>query len=365
MGIVKTWEDWFEDLGSGAGSYVNDVFQNIADASCSLMQKYPNRFGLMAPFATGFAKEICARTPFPINPPAPPPFLGGQCCDVLYTVQLDVWRQSPPNIFQSFTLNLINVVGAIYQIDIGTDGTGSSFLWYRIQSRKCDLTEVQTLSPLGGAGFTGGILDVRIFRQDGLPDDCGNVGGPLPPDPPFDASDFQFNFEIYNYDITGNQDTVNNFNVNFDFDIDNVFNNNFDLGGLEVNVDVGGINIGGRPPGGSASCCPTGIPEAPPEELTEQPVLTEEEEISGIVYAKVEVVGLPTAGKRLFNNNPDNIDQFAGFFSWIINDGTGTWRMSEVGIRKRKYLFTAPPEATGVKWYAVNGATLSVSVFTQ
>jgi hypothetical protein len=384
MSLIDSWADFWSRTARNVFDRVGFPWtEQYVKAWCKVVQKYPNLVAL--PFyGRAFVKATCPNMGYP-DPPGRggAPFPDMRCFGVKYWVRIYVARtfngQPSP-----ITLPELAVWGRVSDVGVRQDPTiSTSFLQAYVTGFNQNGQPFTATASIGGVGVGATYQYYTVRRDDGVSTTgaCPTEYPDYDPDPPVDQRDFNPTLKIPIYNINNNTITGYNYipvkiNLNptlslgLDFEIggDKYY---FDFSGWNIgdpgNADGGGDRLpdgggggGGSGGGGGGN---TGT-EFDPEVLDETP-LEDEEDIQkpGILWAKVVVIQLPDKGKRLVSLNPDNVDHFAGFFSWTINQG-GIYRMEEIPIRKRRYIFRAPMGATGVKYYAVNGAILSVSVFT-
>ena len=384
MALIDSWADFWSRLARNGLDKTGFPFtEGYVKAWCKVVQKYPNLVNI--PFyGRAFVKATCPPNGFP-DPPGRgvPNYPDLRCFGVKYWVRISVSRkfngQPSPIILPELA-----VWGRIGDVGVRQDpAIGTSFLQAYVSGQNQNGQPFTATAAIGGVGVTAEYIGYTARRDDGvgLPANCPIEYPDYDSDPPVDPIDFNpiIKFPIYvNNVITGYNYIPVKINLNpaLDLGVD------FDIGGDKYYFDFSGWNIGNpgnadgggdkNPPGGGGGGgggtggggdgSNTGT-EFDPTKLDESPVPDEEMKKPGIKWAKVVVTKLPEAGKRLMNTSADNVDHFAGFFSWTIDNG-GTCRMEEIPIRKRRYIFRAPLGATGIKYYPINGAILSVSVFT-
>lgn len=247
------WRDYFDPNAS-----IPDNARNLGEAAraaaCSLYQRYPRWLtgdysGLDVPSPQRFLWDfICRDEPPPVLPPgSPPPFVGGQCCDVVYRVIVQV------NVDGNATTVALDRLGKIEGIKFRTVGTSDADYQraaYLISS------EAQTCRPviedlLGSVDADGGgVLEatvINIVRLDGQPDECGDRPPEFPdllPEP--EDLNFPINVNIDGFDISVPVSipfTVYPPIVNFapEFSVN--------IGGMRVTFDLGGVNFTFNSPG--------------------------------------------------------------------------------------------------------------------
>jgi len=120
--------------------------------------------------------------PPPDSPPPPEsPFVGGQCCDVLYQVKVAVTTASGTTIS---TYN--GIYGTVKGIE--SNAYGADQTEFFLVSQRCNGTVVRNNLGRGYNPTTRKIT--QVIRSDGKPDNCGNPPKQYPPAPGFKPSDF-------------------------------------------------------------------------------------------------------------------------------------------------------------------------------
>ena len=384
MALIDSWADfWSRFARNGLDKTGFPFTEGYIKAWCNVVQKYPNLVKL--PFyGRAFVKATCPPNGYP-DPPGKgvPNFPDLRCYGVKYWVRISVTRYFNGQL-SPITLPELAVWGRIGDVGIRQDPTiATSFLQAYVTGQNQNGQPFTATASIGGVGVTAKYNGYTARRDDGvgLSAACPIEYPDYDPDPPVDPVDFApvIKFPVLVNNVVTNYNYIPvkiNLNPSLSLGVD------FDIDGKKYYFDFSGWNIGNpgnadgggdkNPPPGSGGgggttvvCNPPGNTgtEFDPTKLDETPVPSEELKKPGIKWAKVVVSKLPDGGKRLVSADPNNVDHFAGFFSWTIDNG-GVCRMEEIPIRKRRYIFPAPLGATGVKYYAINGAILSVSVFT-
>ena len=139
---------------------------------------------------------MIAPKPTPLSAPFTPPFTGGQCL-VSYLVTYTLYKTNLAGV-ESFAFGGQEVIGLSGAIGGGrvllvnlTPSNGYEQVRWQILSNG---SWFQVAALAGGGGI--GVSDARtvimsVSRVDGQPDNCGNVGNPIPP--PSIADDGLFN----------------------------------------------------------------------------------------------------------------------------------------------------------------------------
>lgn len=433
MGIRRNLRESFERIGGGTADFLDNVSEGVRQFACGLWATYPkwitegNSPG--SSFARGYMNNVCSIGGGTTIPNAPAlPFSGGQCYKSYYVdaffYNSDTGQAACGAVIEASTRYAFSpgyVTGRILSVGFVFDpnfGTDVLKVTYEIQNQAGTFTDTAILGKVGtgaqvildppcankpgsnslGYAVSQDLDSIVITAVDGI-DDCGDLPSNYPdttdPDP---AVDFITNITINNEDGTDWTIPLVYAPVNFRFPMD------FDLGGIDVTLDIGGIdfNFGdgdtstddppalpdGQPhplpaPGDNApkTPAPTFI-EPPPGELTcnhpDRPNLTDfDEETTTDVESQDEET--PEAGEFkwvlttvttdpegdtqiIFDNPGDNVI-YAGWFAWTINVNGQLYRYPAMPIRKRHMAFPAPPNATGYRVYTIHSARISVSTY--
>lgn len=363
MGLIEGWTSIFNRLASGrVAQGAHNLTDSYVGAWCNVVQKYPRLVGVPL-YGRWFVSNVCPPLGYPDPPfPPPPPIIEAPCDGVQYEVFLNITRQFNNNPPTTYTSPRLLVYGALQEINIRqSPSQQTSFLEGYVIGYDANGNEKTVTTPVGGVGFTAVLNYYEIFRVDGLPNNtnCYDPYQDLPPDPEIFPPDFNPVVPVPRNDDSGNPLPPINIPITININPDVDLNVDLDIGGNKYDIDFEGFKKRDDP----LTIEPKPVPL--PEELEEEVVEDEEIEKEGIIWAKVTVTQLPTRGKRLVSASSADVDHFAGFFSWTSNVSGEKLRMQEIAIRKRKYIFRAPEGATGMRYYPVNGAILSVSVFTQ
>lgn len=383
--------------GNRAGDFIAKLADKAADLACGLHRDYPGfttyggivpGSGVVSEFNKGIWDSLCNdRGGLP--PAATPPFTGGQCSCVRYTVviQQTTWD----GVTSQFTR--FNVPGAIK----GISQKPISETDPRIQS---SLVAGEAACPYDGgiesapAGRESKFNIVSVARNDGLADNCGSPPSRYPDvEPPFnrtygndsitynDGTDFTFPFFYVPVDISPT------FSPNIRIDLGG-FTFNFDLGGVDIYLPdkkddpralppAGGYptappsglprpqpdpnrpnpnpDPGNKPPRQDCPDCPDIPPQPdppgegdPPEERPEE----EGEEVTkpGIEFLEVVLTTLPD--KVHYGNEGANV-VFAGWVAFRSKSGSYYPREQ---INFQQSVFRAPVGADGYTYTFTNGA---------
>lgn len=362
MGLVESWNNYHRRVGEVIGGAAaitaenNVIMGAIVPALCGLASKYPSTWAA-PPYTRGWVNSACNDAGLP-GFPAPADLPRGGQCDTIYVVEYTAISN-----FGNFD-RVSQIRGPILDI-------------YAVQGGNilADVLRGEPPSRLtivfDGAGPYTDVDIKSIERLDGLPDDCGNSPDYYPPDPAIDFNDFTIT-------INHTDGSVQNYTTSTN--ISNSTSISFNGGGTTIKIGNDGVSISDGddsavkddPP--SSDTTTTFIPEDDPEkfDINKYPAPGDEEEgldeleveNDMVDWVLVEIAVPPVKGKTILQNNPEDNDYFAGYFSWIINVGSA-YRLEQQAIRKRLTAFRAPENISGYRIYAVNGAKLAITEYTQ
>lgn len=112
-------------------------------------------------------------------PPEPPPFQGGQCCDVIYRVSITYNFEDGSNVRSK----VVDVPGKIIGFNrFYQESTG--LIYTNLYSELCDKSGNFKELDVNGSGRELVFKITSITRPDGLVDSCGDPPGKQPPPPP-------------------------------------------------------------------------------------------------------------------------------------------------------------------------------------
>jgi hypothetical protein len=272
MGFRYDTSTFFESSGSASAQFGEALRDGVVTFACGIWANFPDYIAQGtnpgSSWARGYMNTVCA----PIQPPLPPPdspFMGGQCCDAQYdvTVQYE-FRRCAGDVVVGGNTSTFSVTGQIIGLVLHPCIQSPGLTCLDIEYRDCQgdtfyetvfsTTREIAESDCTGVGGTHPDADkinpgtstydiTGVVRTDGMPDDCGNPGaGYNSPEPTSD--DLRDTFVI-------------NVNDGLDLDVDIAFNKNetnynfpmfFKVNGVNVSLDLGGINFYGNPGGGGS-----------------------------------------------------------------------------------------------------------------
>lgn len=316
-------------------AFIDDLKTAVRGRICSTFQNYGDiaSYGAGLVDSLGFGTEVlpgvtipgalanagislfCDRDPLPADPP---PFVGGQCPGVAYQVAVDydVFRNGVFDEVDSFVLS--NITGPVegVEINVGNGGFSSiSILHAGISST--GPFETSTIVSWENARIQ------NINRQDGQPDDCGDVEPEYPPLPPGDRSgpitvgpnifDFQFGNPTINIDGSLTAPI-------------SIENNDFSLSG-SVNFNSGGINFNFGGASNTDNCCiyPPRVDQDPPPPEDGEPDEDGPPTIIGVLV-RSSIIGDIKATEIFQDENPNIYAPKLGHVNFLMKIGDiGCW----------------------------------------
>ena len=356
MGIIKSINDWEEDVGENVGDYIQDTLTKTTEFLCGIRAKYPNSF-FDRSFGRGLANSICRNLGSGAVLPEPAPFAGGQCVGVQYEVLMtaDPTFNGAPRAETSARLVLFGPI-----TDAGVNrpipGNDPRIIGFFAFGKDVLGNDFETASPIGGVGWEAELTSIQVNRIDGLADTCGNVEPSFPPDPPRDSSDFSTTVTVCDRDEDGNE--INCEEVEVVLPEEDTIN-------FPVCVVVDGKKICLDADGWTIEDAPFEEPVKPDdlEEETGEETEEESEEDERIRWVSVEITTLPSQGKQIFHRNSVDNDYIGGWLVWTVKAGGRLWHLPALPIRKTWGIFDAPDGVAGYRIYAVNSAKLRPTVY--
>jgi hypothetical protein len=394
----------WEDIRGDNLPFGGQIAKGVRGFACNIWNKYPDRLAydrdpLLSP-AKFFWNIVCAEEG--VNrQPTPPPFQGGQCSGVLYTVDLDANLYIVfQNQFIGRIIRTIQIVGPIAQAGILIDPASGYTIVGAINTTGTVVSGWATTRPLcpptcipDAVDLATSTCTVNIRRSDGLPDNCGNLPTqwfPILPAP-------QPGDETWNVNIT-EPGSDNDLTIPlgwFDVDFNLPLTFNFEVG--DIIVDVGGVTINFDKDNewntneqdnnavdkdfitndndrirddiqDTIDDLKDTIEEdkEPPnpndyDEDKQDDVDQVEETDPEISFVRITMARPPKKGKTILMTNPEDNVYFIGYFAWTYERA----RHIEYPVRKKQNIYVKPSWATGYAYYSVNGATADISTFKK
>lgn len=394
MSLIWAWRDLGEQTGEAVGTFAGQAAQGIGEAICNIRSQFPNQVG-SNPFARNFLRELC-------NTVTPPPAGGGDLnlAEGAYKITIDL------EYFPRFATAPVSRTEILWTETAPFEGDIVN-IQYRIESggqivRTKPIRSIDSTDPIDWNSNTKivNLASGSVVVEESIQYTVEFVG--TPPDNeeiPDNLTNVTVNFDRTEFQVTNNiggdvYDLVipvtNNqveFPVTVNFGGDNIY---VGYEGIEnpppVATDTNGNPTGG---GGSGTGNTTsgdgndgsgtttfnendydtvlrdldgdGFANANEGEETEE----EEGENPDIAWILVRVSEFPSKGKTILQNNPENNDYFAGYFSWTFVVNGETFVYETKPIRKEKSAFRKPNAATGYRVYSVNNAKLRTRIFIE
>jgi len=369
MGLIESWQENRDRIAEEIGGSVTKVRERslIVDGAtkvfCYIAEYHPDNYNNASPFFRSLLDSTCKAKGEEGITPRPDPFVGGQC-DTSYRVYITT-RRSWTNTGEFISEREIN-------LSVHPGPINDVFVEFQpIERGFTGIFAVVLASPpegpyrweqmIGGNNITEEILSTRIVREDGQADECGDPDLPeRPTTEPVPEAEKQFNVVF--------DDDVMVFDLDLSVPIENrmVFvNNDFNLV-----VDLDGFKTETEPEKPVAVDDPGGKTTTfAPEELDKTPVLEEgeevEEENAEIEFVTVTVTKLPDSGRTYVSENADDIHMNAAYLRWMGTGDGARFSYPDIAIRRIRTVHKRPDEAGAYRIYAVNGAKISVDIYTE
>lgn len=370
MGERFTFSEVADIVSNGAINVAQEVAVAARQVYCNFAQNSPFSViynnPLTSPLVTRALEELCGTPP---PPPPPPPYTGGQC-PVQYTLRVTcqaTQRFEPQPVER--VINLATVVGAITGLSYYSS-SGGQIVNVQVYRNGGVNPTVYPWNLGSGGRVIENTVGYQLIRKDGLPDDCGDIpGGWYPETPPPVVNNI-------NTTVINNAGDENEYSVTINPDINGhiSFPPVFNINGVAVGIDIGGIsigevNIGGRSGGGGGNGSdinppPSASDDDSPPPIVEPPEPIEEEEIekdvNGLIGIYVSIVSMPVNAKIVSGNGSPNI-VYAG---WIEFKRDGGY-FPRAFIDFESSYFPAPTDATGYAICLKTGYNGQVQVVKQ
>lgn len=336
MGIIKSINDWEVSVGENVGNYIQDTLTGTARLLCNVRAKYPNSF-FDRSFGKGLSNSICSTLDIPPAVEEPPPFTGGQCEGVLYTVNVELYRRFNQGAEQYDPRSIIQIPGRVLDVVLRQRPSDTRISEIAIFSSSNGGVEPVRTDTIGGVGISYREEGISVVREDGLVDDCGSLPPSFPPDPTRDPNDFKTSIQVCDRDENGNEVGCTDVIVELPIDEEKYdFPICIMVDGKKICLDADGWSV------------EDSTEEEVPEEEEEE---EEFEEIEVLDYVLVSVNQLPTKfNKRITRTDAKDSEIFAGYLAWAYVEEGGQFFYPAIPIRKEKNAFKAPE---GIESYSV------------
>lgn len=386
MGIIATWNEYQEFIGSAVGTVAKiashhiPIVQGITNAMCTLNRKYPNTFGGRG-YSKYWVKSVCV-APLPIpRLPSSHAFTGGQSTGVPYKLRYwnltalgnndrqPLYRDPADQLFTSFETYIGKVTGFQLKFPDGRPysydsykAAGKNFTQgYYLEIYSQNGTKTDTISFANSWGYEPS----GFVRADGQPDTGGNPPTPPIPDDPINSDDFCFTVDGTKYCIPQNQ----------------IDNDPFCFigGGVKICIGTDGITIEDldknldKEPFDPENFDEEDSPCTPPSDvvLNEQGLppegvtVCESDDAKDVEWILVSVNEFKPSRKAILRTPEDLTTIFAGYLAWKVKLPEGDYYMDEIPIRKKKNAYKKPDGATGYAAYANYDAKISIKEYKQ
>lgn len=341
MGFTIRPQSAAEQTGSNVRNFTEQLADGVQNFACQLWSDFPafisKNQSLPGSFVRGYFSTMCDPPSLP-PPPAPPLFLGGQC-PIRYKIQYQSAIISG-GTFQSWSTppaeaSPIELIGPISNIVLLVNGTPDEDLehWSFNGAGEEPFINTGTKTyafritvPTGTYDLVSGTGRGRKFYglvpYSGGVDNCGDSDPqPYPENEPNpDGSDFTTNININNNEGDNLNFPLVYAPVNFTFPM------RFDLGGIDVTLDLGGVTFNGGD---------NNYPDGPGDNLPD---------------GQQDPVSSPAPSKNCKKNYYISPDDDPDLDPTTLPE---TPSAEEAGIEKLKYvqiLLTEIPQAKGVQW---------------
>lgn len=353
MGVVKTLDDWSEDLASGAGSLIQNTITGATNLVCNLVQTYPNSF-FGSGLARGISNQICRQVGQPDIEPTPNFWSGGQCVDVLYTATIVADRTFVGNTVEvTYTMKLYGNIESIMPV-FDHPSSPDVLAYIGVGQPGALVPSGINTETVGGAGFSVVTKSIAVTRDDMQPDNCGSLPGSLPPDPPRNSNDFKTTHEICEYDDMGvpfncrDVDIVLPEEDIYDFPVC-VF-----VDGKRLCLDLDGWSVEDVEEEEEKEEIECPEDADPPSEECMAP----EAELTAVL---VTITEYKPEAKLIVRPETEDVEYFAGYFNWSVKRGGTLYHMPNFPIRKERNYYKKPEDATDYRVVTNYDAKISVT----
>ena len=407
MPIRKTWTEIVTNAGGTTFDFLDQVAEKVRDHVCDLWFTFPDKMagnlGVIGAYPRGFMNQACQDKSLP--PPPSVPFTGGQCCDLTYDVEVtfDLKRCFNNDTVHSGTQTR-TVTGKVNGVVLQPCTSNPSLSCVEIEYENCDgdIFYEQVFSTTrdiaDDACFTTSPIDpdaddidpvastysiINITVVGGGTDNCGDPPIQYPPSPPANPGNVNTQIEVNLFDGNTTNLDLDLVTINNDFDLSLQLPIKFNIAGLIVDIDVGGINFnnntsndtfdpeGTRLPDGTrhplpAPTNPSLPPPKPPapngenydeEEKTETDPKQEEVGIE-LEFVRITITQVPGNVKNQWGDGaPDVV-----YVGWFEFQGEG-YNFHRTPIHFEQAVYRAPEGATGYAYTLYEGVSGFATVY--
>lgn len=399
MGILKNLSELSERIGAGTADFGDILAEKTREFSCTLWENYPDKITngeqVNGSFTRGFMNRMCRDKTLPS---APIPTQSPGKCPVPYIITANA-IVSRKNAFRGLdvgdtvliTPNNFSTLGPIDSLDVTPfvpdtnvkirglpePSNNLNTYFYNGGQVKWSLADGVELAISGI--FISEITEFFYARQDGLPDDCGDTEQVYPPSNP-GVNDYTtiININSEDGDTISYPLTYNPINISFPM--------HFDLGGITIVIDLGGINFNfnlvnidgvGIPlpgdilppllPPEDDKNREIPVPKLPPptnpifQPLPRDETDPKEEEVGiELEFVRVTLISKPSNHKRQWGDGAPNVI-YAGWFEFQ-SEG---YNFKRNPIHFDNCLFRKPEGATGYAYTLYEGFTGFATVYIK
>ena len=363
------YSELLQEFGNEAAEFGKSAANKAANFVCALYAQYPA--ALMPPggsaVARGIWNNLCTGRGTALPVPPPVRFTGGQCDSIKYRVLYKYKHTGETGYRGAFQTFLWGPVGGvrsgpgvpnqfgqlIYPIEFLCRGTAgrlpapSSTQWYLEDEVRAGIDDIFIES---------------VNREDGRPDNCGNLGSSYPNTPlPPGAG---------NGSITGTYPDGGVYVIPVVLRPSVNANINVDVGGITLKFDAGGVTFGeGGDISGTLSdildavnegvaqivdgqCACADIPDENSYDTDTVPDEdgTTKDGIQGLEWVRIKITQSAVNAKSQYGNGASDV-YYAGWFCFLAN-GAGLPRQP---IHFKDAIFRAPEGSTGYEYCLYKG----------
>lgn len=259
--------EFFQSSGNASAAFGEQLRDGVVTFACGLWSSFPDFYTQSTlpvnSFARGYMNQVCS----PIQPPVPAPtspFVGGQCPGVVYDIAGTFGNGNqvygPPGAIRTFNASVQGPVGGLQEnFFLQVVGNMGNLNTVRddLTNGQVNMTDVFVTNPNVTVIYAlpGTSQITSVTRVDGMPDNCGDPEvryySPTPT-----SNDLNTTINIVNLDGVDNSFEIQYIQLSNQYN----FPMNFKVNGINVSLDLGGLNF--YAPDGFGS--PSGSNDVPP-----------------------------------------------------------------------------------------------------
>lgn len=352
-----------------AGSFKTELVNGIKNAFCTALAAQNNYYGyvgntfkwaITAQLAQRFF-DAAYRLACNREPPAAPTgsFTGGQCfVNYNWSGNQKITRRSN-GVITNTTFTRSSVPGKIGEVVV-TEETDAGFPVYRSRIPRTNASGTVTYTDLGTIRrdiyFTPEWNGISVSRVDGLPDNCGNLPGPVPtPTPGYNTTTTNITYtNSSSVDVTipvififakATLNLKGELNIPVRIDLGGV---NLQIGG-SINLNTGDVNLNFGNPNYSRNGLPNpdayepdpSLPDIPPDvpdDVAVPPTDQSEPETSRVIRACIVTAStVPDDISLIYQiGNPNITAPNLGYVSFAINAGGKVAWTSDIPVKNQR-----------------------------